>query len=248
MYKKQKSGNSNTNIATNLGEIHKELDNFQTILKNSKKIKDSSFKTPPKNEPNSKNKRVKKEEKKLQQIKEDAKIAKEEKEEGNESSNEIEVLRECSEHSPLQDDVDKAEPKSASKSVRFQNGTKKEGNANSESKDNAVKTTSHRVKKSKSAAKKSKLSESELEPQPFGICDERKWDDGKDRKMVSGKFTEREEIILRNAICEYARENNLSKEELKSLIEDTGKETTYTKAWVEISRSLRKYLLLISSS
>lgn len=143
------------------------------------------------------------------------------------------------------------------KSVRFQNGAENEEKQNklkSDSKSSkAAKKAKSALKKSpvkpkkktkkedaKEAADKNDKRESKLEAQPFAACEERKWNDSKMRKMRTGAFNDREVILLRNAVCEYARENNLSNNELKALIDDTEKNKPYTRAWTEIAKALRK--------
>jgi hypothetical protein len=90
------------------------------------------------------------------------------------------------------------------------------------------------LKKSKSKAKKRKREEVEVEP--FEHCEERKWDDGKKRKMVNGPFSKREEVLLRLAICDYAQENKLTSQDLRNLIDGSRSDNKYSRAWVEISK------------
>lgn len=63
----------------------------------------------------------------------------------------------------------------------------------------------------------------------------------KNRKIISGKFSKDEMDALRQAVCEYAKENNLGVKDLEELIEDTTKNSGYNKAWTKISESLRKF-------
>lgn len=95
-------------------------------------------------------------------------------------------------------------------------------------------------KKSKKTSRKRVRDENQIEVKPYPVCEERKWDDGKNRRMATGAFTDREVVLLRNAICEYAKENQLENEALKDLIEGSSTEKTYTRAWVDISKCLRK--------
>jgi hypothetical protein len=64
----------------------------------------------------------------------------------------------------------------------------------------------------------------------------------KNRKVVSGQFSKQEMELLKQAICEYCKENNLGVKDLAELIEDTAKNSGYSKAWTKISEILRKWL------
>jgi len=82
----------------------------------------------------------------------------------------------------------------------------------------------------------------EIEDTQFPACEERKWNDGKGRKTVKGAFSEREVVVLRGGIWDYARENGLSSKDLEDLINESAKEKGYSRAWVEISKVLRKLI------
>ena len=60
--------------------------------------------------------------------------------------------------------------------------------------------------------------------------------------MTKGQFKEQEVLVLRTAICDYAKENNLTSKELEDLLNESSQDKTYSKAWVEISKSLRKFI------
>lgn len=146
------------------------------------------------------------------------------------------------------------------KSVRFKGDSKNVSKDNSSAEEHGVladiqniadkpkvdeeKKAKTRKKKSSKVNRKRPADENQLEPEPFPACDERKWDDGKDKKMVTGAFSDREIILLRNAICEYGRENELTSDDLKSLIDESSKEKPYSKAWTEIAKALRKLTIV----
>jgi hypothetical protein len=62
------------------------------------------------------------------------------------------------------------------------------------------------------------------------------------RKVLSGQFSKQEMELLKQGICEYCKENNLGVKELAGLIEETAKNSGYSKAWIKISEILRKWL------
>lgn len=142
------------------------------------------------------------------------------------------------------------------KNVRFENGTKTiDGKEKDKEEENAIKDiikqnkakNAESKKKSKSDKKKSlqkartnTKKSNQLEVQIQGTFEERKWDDFKTRKMISGQFSNAEVLALRTAICDYAQENNLTTDELRDFLNSSSKEKTYNRAWVEISRCLRR--------
>ena len=68
------------------------------------------------------------------------------------------------------------------------------------------------------------------------INEKRKWKEKEIKKYKKGKLTQEEEEIITNSLCEYAFENNLTKNELLNLI--TEKQNKNKKIWPKIGECL----------
>ena len=68
------------------------------------------------------------------------------------------------------------------------------------------------------------------------IVEKRKWKEKEIKQYKKGKLTQEEEEIITNSLCEYAFENNLTKNELLNLI--TEKQNKNKKIWPKIGECL----------
>ena len=87
----------------------------------------------------------------------------------------------------------------------------------------------NKLKKDKNKTIKKKTNQKE-------INEKRKWKEKEIKKYKKGKLTQEEEEIITNSLCEYAFENNLTKNELLNLI--TEKQNKNKKIWPKIGECL----------
>ena len=103
------------------------------------------------------------------------------------------------------------------------------------------KKTKSTLKENKNKHNKNQSKKKKLEKITENISlEKRKWNDtikqGKKKEFKKGKITPEEEEKITNALCEYAFENDLSKEELLNIIIE--KQTKDKKIWPRIAECL----------
>ena len=98
------------------------------------------------------------------------------------------------------------------------------------------KSKSKHKKKEKNKKIEEKLKTIEKKKNKKEIIEKRKWKENEKKQYKKGKLTPEEEKIIINSLCEYAFENNLSKNELLNLIIE--KQNKNNKIWPKIGECL----------